>query len=124
MRRLTSVPAAVADGSSLNNLPRSASVFAMSANRVRPLACSPTPAAIGSLYSVNQTMNATNDENSEKAAPADPRVDLARGRTHMAGFRTQLALDRTMLAWMKTMLTLATFGFGMAGLWALFADRA
>jgi putative membrane protein len=60
-------------------------------------------------------MNATNDQNREQPPPADPRVDMARGRTHMASFRTQLALDRTMLAWIKTTLTLATFGFGMVG---------
>jgi len=43
----------------------------------------------------------------------DPRVDLARNRTSMAGLRTQLALDRTTLAWIRTTLTMASFGFGM-----------
>ncbi len=43
----------------------------------------------------------------------DPRVDLARNPTSMAGLRTQLALDRTTLAWIRTTLTMASFGFGM-----------
>jgi len=43
----------------------------------------------------------------------DPRVDLARNGTSMAGLRTQLALDRTTLAWIRTALTMASFGFGM-----------
>jgi len=43
----------------------------------------------------------------------DPRVDLARNRTSMAGLRTQLALDRTTLAWIRITLTMASFGFGM-----------
>src|SRR5271157_378117 len=43
----------------------------------------------------------------------DPRVDLARNRTSMAGLRTQLALDRTTLAWIRTTLTMASFGFGL-----------
>ena len=42
----------------------------------------------------------------------DPRVDLARNRTSMAGLRTQLALDRTTFAWIRTSLTMASFGFG------------
>jgi len=49
----------------------------------------------------------------ETPKPVDPRVDLARNRTSMAGFRTQLALDRTTLAWIRTTLTMASFGFGM-----------
>ncbi len=49
----------------------------------------------------------------ETPKPMDPRVDLARNRTSMAGFRTQLALDRTTLAWIRTTLTMASFGFGM-----------
>ena len=49
----------------------------------------------------------------EAPRPVDPRVDLARNRTSMAGLRTQLALDRTTLAWIRTTLTMASFGFGM-----------
>src|SRR5271157_3319551 len=49
----------------------------------------------------------------EPSSPNDPRVDLARNRTSMAGLRTQLALDRTTLAWIRTTLTMASFGFGM-----------
>lgn len=49
----------------------------------------------------------------ETPKPFDPRVDLARNRTSMAGLRTQLALDRTTLAWIRTTLTMASFGFGM-----------
>ena len=45
--------------------------------------------------------------------PDDPRVELARDRTHMANFRTQLALDRTTLAWVRTALAMTSFGFGM-----------
>ncbi|MGO9597321.1 MAG: YidH family protein [Isosphaeraceae bacterium] len=49
----------------------------------------------------------------EATKPTDPRVDLARNRTNMAGFRTQLALDRTTLAWIRTTSTMASFGFEM-----------
>jgi len=49
----------------------------------------------------------------ESSQSVDPRVNLARDRTSMAGFRTQLALDRTTLAWIRTTLTMASFGFGM-----------
>ena len=49
----------------------------------------------------------------ETPKPVDPRVDLARNRTSMAGFRTQLALDRTTLAWIRTTLTMASVGFGI-----------
>ena len=52
--------------------------------------------------------------------PTDPRINLARDRTHMASFRTQLALDRTTLAWIRTTLTMASFGFGMV---AFFRSR-
>src|SRR5215472_16511681 len=52
--------------------------------------------------------------------PTDPRITLARDRTHMASFRTQLALDRTTLAWIRTTLTMASFGFGMV---AFFRSR-
>ena len=33
----------------------------------------------------------------------------------MAAFRTQKALDRTTLAWIRTTITMAGFGFGLAG---------
>ena len=56
----------------------------------------------------------------EATKPTDPRVDLARNGTNMAGFRTQLALDRTTLAWIRTTLTMASFGFGLV---AFFRSR-
>ena len=49
----------------------------------------------------------------ETPKSVDPRLDLARNRTSMAGLRTQLALDRTTLAWIRTTLTMASFGFGI-----------
>jgi putative membrane protein len=45
----------------------------------------------------------------------DPRTALAAERTRLANFRTERALDRTTLAWIRTTLTMATFGFGLAG---------
>ena len=51
-----------------------------------------------------------------EVAKPDPRVEFARSRTGMASYRTRLALDRTTLAWIRTTLTMASFGFGMVGL--------
>jgi putative membrane protein len=61
-------------------------------------------------------------ENSSHAV--DPRVDLARDRTGMAGYRTQLALDRTTLAWIRTTLTMASFGFGMVAFFRTIEERS
>jgi uncharacterized membrane protein YidH (DUF202 family) len=33
--------------------------------------------------------------------------------------RVGLAEDRTRMAWIRTTLTMATFGFGLVGLWSL-----
>ncbi|HUN63908.1 MAG TPA: DUF202 domain-containing protein [Candidatus Sulfotelmatobacter sp.] len=62
--------------------------------------------------------------NHQELHTADPRVDLARGRTGMAKFRTQLALDRTTLAWIRTTITMATFGFGMIGFFRSLEEKS